>query len=156
MLFGYIFGYIARDSIFYNYVTTGYFLADNFDETVLGYNLGRLLITIGHIGLIGLIMNCNLLNRVTGILVSVGRLALTNYIMQTILSLLVFYAFTTDLLSIFTQIDVIYVLLSIWIFQICFSVAWLRYFKLGPLEWLWRSLIYGKTQPLKLVNTRTN
>jgi uncharacterized protein len=46
-----------------------------------------------------------------------------------------------------------YFVAGIWIFQIVFSIAWLKYFQFGPFEWLWRSLSYWKRQPMKRTTT---
>jgi uncharacterized protein len=42
----------------------------------------------------------------------------------------------------------VYVVVCMWAVNIAASVLWLRFFSFGPLEWLWRSLIYWKLQPL--------
>jgi uncharacterized protein len=40
--------------------------------------------------------------------------------------------------------ELLYVVFSIWIFQLILSPIWLRSFQYGPAEWLWRNLSYGK------------
>jgi len=42
------------------------------------------------------------------------------------------------------------VVLGVWIIQIVFSLVWLRFYRFGPAEWLWRSLTYKQSQPLRL------
>jgi uncharacterized protein len=46
--------------------------------------------------------------------------------------------------------QIYYVVFGIWIFQLIFSMIWLKYYRFGPAEWLWRSLTYKKIQPLRL------
>jgi len=46
-----------------------------------------------------------------------------------------------------------YVVGAVWVIQIIWSHIWLRYFRFGPLEWLWRSLTYWKKQPFKKNNS---
>jgi uncharacterized protein len=46
------------------------------------------------------------------------------------------------------RVEIYYVVFGIWAFQLIFSSVWLRYFRFGPAEWLWRSLTYGQRQPL--------
>ena len=41
------------------------------------------------------------------------------------------------------------VVLAIWVFQLLASPVWLRYFRFGPAEWLWRSLTYFRRQPMR-------
>jgi uncharacterized protein len=45
--------------------------------------------------------------------------------------------------------EIYYVVLVVWLIQIAWSNVWLRYFRFGPLEWLWRSLTYWRLQPFK-------
>ncbi|MCM4161823.1 DUF418 domain-containing protein [Antarcticibacterium flavum] len=76
-----------------------------------------------------------------------GRMALTNYLLQTVFGLLIFYQFG---LGLFDQTSpAINILVAILIFhlQLKFSQLWLRHFKQGPVEWLWRSLTYFKFKP---------
>ncbi|MGY8757168.1 MAG: DUF418 domain-containing protein, partial [Phycisphaerales bacterium] len=49
----------------------------------------------------------------------------------------------------FERVELLYVVGSIWIFQIIFSMLWLQSFRFGPFEWLWRSLTYFELQPMK-------
>ncbi|MDG5800159.1 DUF418 domain-containing protein [Marinilabiliaceae bacterium ANBcel2] len=79
----------------------------------------------------------------------VGRMALTNYIIHSIIAVILFHSIGFGL---FGKIELWHgVLLSFLIFalQIPFSILWLRYFRFGPLEWLWRSLTYLKVQSFK-------
>lgn len=83
-------------------------------------------------------------------LAPVGRMALTNYLMHSLLYLLLFYSFGLALLG---RVGATFCLgLSIAIFaaQMLFSSWWLRRFRFGPAEWLWRSLTYGSRQPMTL------
>lgn len=68
----------------------------------------------------------------------VGRMALTNYLLQTVICTLLFYHF-----GLFMKLDRLSLLMLvpvIWVVNILFSVLWLRYFRQGPVEWLWRQL----------------
>ena len=77
-----------------------------------------------------------------------GRMALTNYISQSVIGVFLFYgiglAFGASLGLGETEL----VALGVFIFQIIFSRLWLRFFRFGPLEWIWRMLTYGKLLPL--------
>lgn len=81
---------------------------------------------------------------------NVGKMALTHYITHSVIALLLF---RLDLFGLFGNIEVwqgILLVLAIFGFQIVFSKWWLRQFKFGPLEWLWRCLTYGKIQQMKI------
>jgi uncharacterized protein len=83
------------------------------------------------------------------LLAPVGRMALTNYIMQSVINLFLFYGYGLELLG---RIGTTYcVLISIIVFalQIVLSNWLLNQFRFGPLEWLWRSLTYLKLQTMK-------
>jgi uncharacterized protein len=83
-------------------------------------------------------------------LANVGQMAFTNYLMQSILCTLFFYGYGLDYYNKFRVHQVYYVVFSVWVLQLIYSSIWLRYFRFGPFEWLWRSLTYGKPQPMRL------
>jgi uncharacterized protein len=81
---------------------------------------------------------------------AVGRMALTNYISHSLIALLLF---RLGLFDLFGEIEVwqgILLVLAIFSFQISFSKFWLSKYRFGPLEWLWRSVTYGKIPAFKL------
>jgi uncharacterized protein len=78
----------------------------------------------------------------------VGRMAFTNYIAQSLILSGIFYGFG---LALFGQLSVaqsLVVAVVIYAVQAAFSAWWLGRFRFGPIEWLWRSLMYGERQPL--------
>ncbi len=83
-------------------------------------------------------------------LAAVGRMALTNYLLQSLIATTIFYGYGFGL---FGQVGpALGLLFTIVIFaaQIPFSVWWLRHFQFGPVEWLWRTLTYLRWQPIRL------
>jgi uncharacterized protein len=79
---------------------------------------------------------------------TVGRMALTNYLLQAIIIVPVCLVF-----GLFDKVTPTIGLLlasGVWIFQVPASVWWLKRFRFGPAEWLWRSLTYGSLQPFRL------
>lgn len=149
---GYLVGTIFRAIGIYFQLKYDFDLFENKSHGGIDYDIGRLPITLGHIGLIGLLCQSLRLKSITNALTAVGRLALTNYIMQTLISIFLFYGFGFALYGKLNQAQLIFTCIAVWSFQITFSISWLHFFKFGPLEWLWRSLIYGKRQPLKVKN----
>jgi uncharacterized protein len=81
-------------------------------------------------------------------LAAVGRMALSNYLLQTLIGTTLFYSYGLGLYG--TVGPAFCLLLSVVIFlvQIPLSLWWLRRFSFGPVEWVWRSLTYLKLQPL--------
>jgi len=132
-------------------------LADFVSETrnpslFMPYNIGRIAMTLGHVGLIGALMKVGWMTGAASYLSPVGRLALTNYVGQTLFSVFFFYGVGLGFFGYFERYQLIWVFLAVVVFQIIASRVWLRRFRVGPLEWLWRSMIYGSPQPLLRVS----
>ena len=107
------------------------------------------LMTLGYAsGVMGLIKG-GVLKTVLRSLSSVGQLAMTNYIFQTVACTLFFTGFGMGYFGKLEQYQLYFIVVEIWIAQIVFSVYWVRHFLEGPVEWLWRCLTYGKRLPLK-------
>ena len=68
----------------------------------------------------------------------VGRMALSNYILQTLICTTLFYRF--GLFMKFDRLTLLAFVIPVWIVNVVFSVVWLRFFRQGPLEWAWRRL----------------
>ena len=110
---------------------------------------GSLLVSLGWIGLVMLVCKHGLLGRLTRTLGAVGRLALTNYLLQTLICTTIFYGHGLGLYGKLPRLGQISVVASIWVVLLLVSPLWLRYFRFGPAEWLWRSLTYWKSQPMR-------
>jgi len=77
-------------------------------------------------------------------LACVGRMALTNYLMHSVIALFIFSGAGLGLLGKFSWSQLYFFVLPIWILQLYISPLWLKHFLLGPVEWLWRLLTYFK------------
>jgi uncharacterized protein len=117
-----------------------------------GFNYwGGILVSLGYVGLVMLICRgAGAGSALLRPLASVGRMAFTNYIMQTLICTTIFYGHGFGLIGHLERREQILVVLAIWIFQLIVSPIWLKYFHFGPLEWAWRSLSYGKRQPMRV------
>jgi uncharacterized protein len=113
-------------------------------------DLGRLPVALGHVGLIGLLCRWGQAPWLTGPLAATGRLALTNYIGQTVIGITLFYGFGFGLFGRLERWQLALIFLAVAAVQIGGSVLWLRYFRYGPLEWVWRSLIFGRARPMRV------
>ena len=78
-----------------------------------------------------------------------GRMACTNYLGQSVLGILLFYGIGLGLGNRVGLLATELIALGVYAFQIGFSALWLKYFKFGPVEWVWRMLTYGKWLPLR-------
>lgn len=80
---------------------------------------------------------------------NVGRLALTNYLLQSIIATTIFYYYGFGLFGQTTRSERLVFVLAVFLAQVGFSAAWLRLFSFGPAEWLWRSATYLRLQPFR-------
>ena len=80
----------------------------------------------------------------------VGRMALSNYILQTLICTTLFYRF--GLFMKFDRLTLLAFVIPVWIVNVVFSVVWLRFFRQGPLEWAWRRLT-ARASGVSLRNT---
>jgi uncharacterized protein len=87
--------------------------------------------------------------RLISVLAPVGRMALSNYLTQTVLSLFLWYGMGLGLLTTMGPKALIALPVGIFGVQIGLSHLWLARFRFGPAEWVWRSLTYGKPQPMR-------
>ncbi|MFY0564163.1 DUF418 domain-containing protein [Archangium lansingense] len=83
------------------------------------------------------------------VLAPVGRMALTNYLSQTVISLFMYYGFGLGLIGKISPATTIGLTLAVFAVQTVISHWWLARFRFGPAEWVWRSLTYGKAQPMR-------
>ncbi len=81
-------------------------------------------------------------------LAAVGQMALTNYLAQSLIATTIFYGYGLGLGDAVGRLGTIGIALLIFAAQVFFSVLWLKHFRYGPMEWLWRSLTYGARQPM--------
>jgi len=86
-------------------------------------------------------------------LAAVGRMALSNYLFQSLVCTTLFYSYGFGLFGKVGPFAGLCLTIAIYTSQALFSVEWLRYFRFGPLEWIWRSLTYGKLQPMRLASS---
>ena len=112
------------------------------------YHIGRLGMALGYIGLLVLIVRAGRLAAMQQALANVGRMALTNYLMQSLICLLLFTGAGLGLVAVFSRSTMYLFVVGIWIFQILFSGWWLARYRFGPVEWLWRALTYGSRPPM--------
>ena len=108
------------------------------------YDLGRLGLALGYLGFIIWWLKKGFASAMLRRLAAVGRMALTNYLMHSLIAL---FLFTGAGLSLVGQLDrwhLYGVVLVIWMFQLWFSPWWLSRHPQGPMEALWRRLTYGR------------
>lgn len=80
-------------------------------------------------------------------LAGVGRMALTAYLAQSVLALVVFAGF--GLYDALGSAQGLLIVAGIWALLLVLCPVWMRHFRYGPVEWLWRTATYGRRQPMR-------
>jgi len=106
------------------------------------------IVSLGWVGLVMLVCRSEFFIPVTRRLAAVGRMAFTNYILQTAICTTIFYGHGFGLFGRLSRVEQVVIVAAIWIVQLVLSPIWLRHFLFGPLEWAWRSLTYWSCEPL--------
>jgi uncharacterized protein len=125
------------------------FNLDALMRSYLTYDAGRVPMTLGHVGLIMLMFRCRTSSLTARTFAAVGRMALTNYLTQSIICMFLFTGAGLALYGQLARHELYWIVLGIWIVQLAWSPLWLQRFHFGPLEWLWRSLTYWRKQPMR-------
>jgi uncharacterized protein len=111
--------------------------------------MASLFVAFGWVGAIMLACKTPALRLLTYPLKAVGRAAFSNYILQTLICTTLFYGHGFGLYGHISRVGQFGIVLVIWALQLIVSTLWFRFFRMGPLESLWRSITYWKPQPLR-------
>jgi uncharacterized protein len=114
--------------------------------------LGNLAACLGYIGLVVTMLHSRTALSHIRVLAAPGRMALTNYLMQSLICMIVFYGFGLGYWGMPRAQQVLFVVV-VYSAQIAFSRWWLARFCYGPMEWLWRSFTYRQVPPLRIAGT---
>lgn len=104
----------------------------------------RALLALGYASLLIYFLSVGFLKSIWDAFASAGKLALSNYLVQTIICTIFFYGYSMGYYGRLSQFQLYIVAAEIIIAQLVLSVIWLRYYRYGPAEWLLRRLYYGK------------
>ncbi len=132
----------AIDSDFDAIVVSGYFQGT--------YQLGRVAMSMGWLGLIMLFCQGEIWSGLKNRLAAVGRMALSNYLLHSLICLVLFTGAGFGLIGVFERWELYVIVLLIWMVQLALSPWWLKRYSFGPAEWLWRSLTYGSMQKWRI------
>jgi uncharacterized protein len=112
------------------------------------YQPGRLT-GLGYCAILIMMVKAGVLRSLTSRLAAVGQTAFTNYILTTVICTTIFENYGFGLYGKLQRWQLYVIVLGVWILQMVASPIWLRYYRFGPMEWLWRSLTYWKKQPMR-------
>lgn len=111
--------------------------------------VGSLVVAFGHIGLVMFIIKSGVLKALVTRFAAVGRMALTNYLLHSVILTTVFYGYGLGLYGTIPRFWQMSFVVAVITLQLVLSPWWLARFRFGPAEWLWRSLTYWKRQPFQ-------
>ena len=106
-------------------------------------------VSLGYVGVVMLACQTAALHALTRPFAAIGRTALTNYLLQTILCTTLFYGHGLGWFGSVDRVGQVGVVAAVWTVQLVASPLWLRRFRFGPAEWAWRSLTYGAHLPMR-------
>jgi uncharacterized membrane protein YeiB len=114
--------------------------------------LGNLPACLGYVGLVVTLLHSGTALSRIRVLAPLGRMALTNYLLQSVICMLFFYGFGLGHWGLPRAQQVLFVV-GAYAAQIVFSHWWLARFRYGPMEWLWRGFTYRQVPPLRMAGT---
>jgi uncharacterized protein len=129
--------------------TSNFDIFSTFAQMQPTYHIGRLGMCFGYMGLLIWLTSIGSISVVRRLLGDVGRMALTNYLMQSVICAVIFTGLGFSLVGELGRALLYPVVVGIWIFQLFFSQWWLKRYRFGPVEWVWRALTYGERPPFQ-------
>lgn len=111
------------------------------------HTLGAPLMSLAYLSGVTLLVHARRAQRLTGLLADTGRLALTNYLMQSVIASTIFIYYGLGLYGQTERTERYAIVAAIYAFQLVFSTLYLRRFRYGPMEWLWRRFTYLRPLP---------
>jgi uncharacterized protein len=117
--------------------------------------LGNLPACLGYVGLVATMLHSRTALSRIRVLAPLGRMALTSYLMQSLICMSFFYDFGLGRWGMTRAHQVLFVAV-VYAAQIVFSHWWLARFRYGPMEWLWRGFTYRQVPPLRIARASTS
>lgn len=113
-------------------------------------SFGAPLLSLGYLGAITLLVHSGKAAWLTDRLIAAGRMALTNYLTQSLIATTIFYFYGLGYFGKTNHAQELAIVACIYALQLfVISPLWMSRFRFGPMEWLWRSATYLKRQPMR-------
>lgn len=113
------------------------------------FALGVFPLAVSYMLVLALLLDNKKIRRYLLTVIPVGKTAFSNYMLQSLIGIVLFYGAGFSLAQQFGPLSLTIIVVIIFLFQILISTIWLKYFRFGPVEYIWRSLTYGKIQPMR-------
>ena len=111
----------------------------------LSFYFGTVLLAFAYLFLMIAWTRSQLFMPLQNLFAQLGRMALTLYIMQSIICGFIFYGYGLNWFAQVSRSELVLITVAIWLFQIAFTLLWFKFFNVGPLEALWRRCYRPKT-----------
>lgn len=117
--------------------------------------VANLALCLAYIGTLALVLQRPRGSGAVARLAPAGRMALTNYLAQSVVFTLIFYGYGLGLWGEVGRASATVMVVAFYAFQVWYSGWWLERYRIGPMEWLWRTMTYGRLQPLRTASAVT-
>ena len=114
------------------------------------FSLSTITLALGYGAIVILVANGPHGQKWLGWAAPVGRMAFTNYLAQSVIFALIFFGYGLGLFNRLGVAATLAIGIAVYALQAVASARWLRQHRFGPMEWLWRSLMYGVRQPWRV------
>jgi uncharacterized protein len=112
--------------------------------------LGPVVLATGYGATIIVLYTFTLAGRALGVFGPLGRMAFSNYLVQSLVFSWIFFGYGLGLFGRLSSSQAMLLGIVVYVAQVIVSHAWLKRFRFGPMEWLWRTLMYGARQPWRV------
>jgi uncharacterized protein len=126
-----------------------YWLTRNWATEYAQDMLGGPLLSLAYIMMIALITNTHRGLKVLKVFGPVGKLSFTNYLAQSIVSTTIFYSYGLGLYGQVSVVEGTMLAITLFLIQLIYSHIWVKYFRIGPFEWVWRTVSYWQWQKIR-------
>ena len=109
---------------------------------------GQVLLAMSYIHILAFLDETAFFKKAFHLFAYVGRMSFTNYLMHTLFGYLIFYPFFGGLFGTMGLVEIMLLAVVLYAIQVVFSMVWLKFFSMGPLEWGWRCLTYKQVFPI--------
>jgi uncharacterized protein len=134
--------YMQNPDNYYNLKIEGWY------ETI-AYALGVAPLALVYTILLAVLFQSTFISSILKLVAPLGKMAFSNYIMHSLIGIITFYGIGFGMMTQVGLFALTIFAVMVFVCQIIISTIWLKYFEFGPIEWVWRSLTYGKQQPFK-------
>lgn len=110
------------------------------------------LLAIGYGAAIMALMQLSVARRLLSAFAPAGRMAFTNYVLQSVICGLIFFGYGLGQFGRMGAATAFVISIAIYMAEMALSKWWLRHYRFGPVEWLWRTLMYGVAQPMRIAS----